>query len=67
LQVRPNIANRTLFAEALGVEGSDEKGIINKITQLFKLINDTKEDAICLEKQHAEKFANAIQKVEKHL
>jgi hypothetical protein len=64
-QVRPNIANRSLFAEALDVEGSDEKEIINKITQLFKLINDTKEDAICLETQHAEKFVNAIQKIER--
>jgi hypothetical protein len=64
-QVRPNIANRLLFAEVLGVEGNDEKEIINKVTQLFKLINDTKEDAICLEEQHAEKFVNAIQKIEK--
>jgi hypothetical protein len=64
-QVRPNIANRSLFAEVLGVEASDEKEIINKVTQLFKLINDTKEDAICLEKQHAEKFVNAIQKIER--
>jgi hypothetical protein len=64
-QVRPDIKNRDLWAEVLGVEGSGEKEIINKITQLFRLIDDTKEDAICLEKQHAEKFINAIQKIEK--
>jgi hypothetical protein len=64
-QVRPNTANRSIFAEALGVEGGDEKEIINKITQLFKLINDAKEDAICLETRHAERFVNAIQKVER--
>jgi hypothetical protein len=51
-QVRQNTAARSVFAEALGVDGIDEKELINKITQLFKLINDTKEDAICLERQH---------------
>jgi chorismate mutase len=62
---RQNTASRSVFADALGADGSDEKELINKITQLFKLINDTKEDAICLENQHEIKFINAIQKIEK--
>jgi chorismate mutase len=64
-QVRQNTAAGSVFADALGVDGSDEKELINKITQLFKLINDTKEDAICLENQHEVRFVNAIQKIEK--
>jgi hypothetical protein len=47
-QDRQNTAITNILTQALGVEGSDEKELTNKITQLFKLIADTKEDAACL-------------------
>jgi hypothetical protein len=64
-QAHQSTAAIHVFAEAFSIEESPEEEVVGKITQLFKLISDTKEDAICLEEKHAGRFLNAIQKVEK--
>jgi hypothetical protein len=64
-QVRQNTIAINIFTEVFNVGENNEKEVIDKITQLFKLISDTKEDATCLEEKHTERFLNAIQKVEK--
>lgn len=63
-QDRNNVPIKNILIQELALEDSSEKELINKITQLFKLIADTKEDAACLEEVHEERFLNAIQKVE---